>query len=66
MSKLEFRVLVVELFSIPRLQCVSSQSVHAVSVHFVSVRNCITSGIALLDYTVLQDSNGSRSSSGNA
>ena len=50
MSKLEFRVL-VELFAISRLQRASPQSVRAVSVHFVPVRNCITSGIVLLDYT---------------
>ena len=45
-SKLEFRVL-VELFSISRLQRASSQSVRAVSVHFVPVWNCVTSGIML-------------------
>ena len=51
MSKLEVRVL-VELFPISRLQRASSQSVHAVSVRFVPVRNCVTSGIMLLVYTV--------------
>ena len=49
MSKLEFRVL-VELFPISRLQRASSQSVRAISVRFVPVRNCVTSGIMLLDY----------------
>ena len=46
-SKLEFRVL-VELFSI-RLQ----GPARAVSVCFVPVRKCVTSGIRLLDYTVI-------------
>ena len=55
-SKLEFRVLVhvvVELFSISRLQRVCVFTVCAVctvSVRFAPVRNCIPSGIALLDY----------------
>ena len=37
--------MLVELFSISRLQRASSESVRAVLVRFVSVRNCITSGI---------------------
>ena len=55
MSKLEFREL-VELFTISRLQCASSQSVCSVSVHFAHVWNCITFGIALLDYTSVSTS----------
>ena len=43
--------MLVELFPISRLQHASSQSVRAVSVRFAPVRNCIMSGIMLLDYT---------------
>ena len=58
--KLEFRVLVLELFSISRLQRASPQSVRAVSVRFYAcpelryVRYCVTSGIVLLDYTCMR------------
>ena len=52
MSKLGFKVL-VELLINSIQSPASSQSVRAVSVRFARVRNCITFGIALFDYTFI-------------